>query len=71
MVPAGGDGSQYRQQLAATTKTTPRISLDWAVVNAQFWSAQQSTRTMSHQDENFLAATKMSRRYNLDGRGMS
>ena len=48
LVPRRGDGSQYRHQLAATTKAILRISFTWTLVNAQFWSTQWSTQTFSH-----------------------
>ena len=40
VVPRRSDGSQYRHQLAATTKAILRISFTWTLVNAQFWSTQ-------------------------------
>ena len=51
MVPAEGDGSQYRHQPTAVIFAVLRISFALTIVNALFWSTQWSTQMMSHQDE--------------------
>ena len=43
-----GDGSLRMHHTHHVIEAMLRISLVWTLVNAQFWSTQWSTRTMSH-----------------------